>query len=962
MRRIAAFFLAVMMVFQVLPAVSAAESYLRVISYEEEHDVYLTVHCIVDGVMSTEFVLNGLLVSELPTPPDIPGKIFRGWDVDGATAVTDGMVLTAVLEDVSDEASGLSVQPEGTKIRDRLTAAGVEISALDKQFPEGLKAVFTAADTTNAYLDAIHALAEKIPQQTGDTASEENSLKNRGTQTLRRGAEENGTVPDEDGQTDGPEAGSSDSENETATPIHGTVTGYTTFDLSVETEDGEAYRTEGSYTVRVELDLDVQSLLPDESEISQVTYTLYHIKEQPAGDQEGDGSGDSSSFMAEELEVSAEEDRVFTFTTTGFSPYVLQYTVDFVYGPARTVISLDFADCAELSGIDRIGQTITVNLPDCLSDLQTEEHAGLQLVSQSDRVSIADYTAAFFTAAALSISGQGVEYEEGQIRLPVNLDEATVTLADSSRILVVNMVNMEKAEERTYRFLNSSVALSDIMAEVGIEKYSFLSVSDETCVAYEDGILTALAFFDRIILEVALEDGNTTHVILLNPAPIPAGMTVETENGSLIADQPLPAGTRMTVEKVTDVAEEIRRAVADAMAEAFDEEAEDPVFLQIALYGADGTDVIETSASVTANVHLPLPQQEGKFTSVKQLKVFRVTEDGAVETLDAKYTYGEDEISSIRFDTTGFGLFAVVCTTAYVDAGSSAVIYLNFIGFEPYPEAGSDAVFLYDPNHCDIRVSLEDVLSAAWNKTPSRDGVAVYGKADDLLPDLTRLSTVTAEGDITCTDGQLIIRSDGSIAMSDGEKTLYIVLSGITHVCEEILRTEGATIQVEEGNIPLGSEAKYTFHTDEETEELVDTYDLHDLNAAGYQSADLKIVLNEEEVAAEGLFRIRLSKAGLIPTGMRLGKLYHIHDGKAEELDVTETEDGELEFIVANFSDIVASYTVDFEYNGYSFSMPGGGTLLLSELFAALGIDDDAAQIVPVEFTDPRLLPVEPYG
>ena len=111
-----------------------------------------------------------------------------------------------------------------------------------------------------------------------------------------------------------------------------------------------------------------------------------------------------------------------------------------------------------------------------------------------------------------------------------------------------------------------------------------------------------------------------------------------------------------------------------------------------------------------------------------------------------------------------------------------------------------------------------------------------------------------------------------------------------------------------------------------------------------------------------------LEKSSLIPEGMKLDKLYHIHTETNEEgetvqtvetLEVTETEDG-LVFEVENFSDIVASYTVDFEYNGIQYRMPGGGAMLLSELFEALHIEADATQIENVTFTDPALLTVEP--
>ncbi len=42
--------------------------------------------------------------------------------------------------------------------------------------------------------------------------------------------------------------------------------------------------------------------------------------------------------------------------------------------------------------------------------------------------------------------------------------------------------------------------------------------------------------------------------------------------------------------------------------------------------------------------------------------------------------------------------------------------------------------------------------------------------------------------------------------------------------------------------------------------------------------------------------------------------------------------------------------------------MPGGGAMLLSELFEALHIEADAKDIADAVFTNPVLLTVEPYG
>ncbi len=61
-------------------------------------------------------------------------------------------------------------------------------------------------------------------------------------------------------------------------------------------------------------------------------------------------------------------------------------------------------------------------------------------------------------------------------------------------------------------------------------------------------------------------------------------------------------------------------------------------------------------------------------------------------------------------------------------------------------------------------------------------------------------------------------------------------------------------------------------------------------------------------------------------------------------------------FETENFS--VFAYTVDFEYNGYKFSMPGEGEIELSKVFKQLNIDKKVADVKDVEFSNPKLVEV----
>lgn len=77
--------------------------------------------------------------------------------------------------------------------------------------------------------------------------------------------------------------------------------------------------------------------------------------------------------------------------------------------------------------------------------------------------------------------------------------------------------------------------------------------------------------------------------------------------------------------------------------------------------------------------------------------------------------------------------------------------------------------------------------------------------------------------------------------------------------------------------------------------------------------------------------------------------------GEAESLTVRTDEDRNLVFTAGSFSSFI--FYVDFHYNG-TFSIEGESSITLSELFAQLGIEKDAADAVRVTFSDPTLIDI----
>ena len=64
------------------------------------------------------------------------------------------------------------------------------------------------------------------------------------------------------------------------------------------------------------------------------------------------------------------------------------------------------------------------------------------------------------------------------------------------------------------------------------------------------------------------------------------------------------------------------------------------------------------------------------------------------------------------------------------------------------------------------------------------------------------------------------------------------------------------------------------------------------------------------------------------------------------------------EFEAERFSEYAVFYTVDFYYGAYEFHLNGGESMYLSELFGQLNMEENAADVTEVEFTDPELLKI----
>ena len=82
-------------------------------------------------------------------------------------------------------------------------------------------------------------------------------------------------------------------------------------------------------------------------------------------------------------------------------------------------------------------------------------------------------------------------------------------------------------------------------------------------------------------------------------------------------------------------------------------------------------------------------------------------------------------------------------------------------------------------------------------------------------------------------------------------------------------------------------------------------------------------------------------------------------DGGAALVDrITQTEQG-VSFRADSFSIYAVVYTVDFYYGEYEYHMPGGETMLLSQIFVLLNTGLSAQRVTQAEFSDPTLVTLE---
>ncbi len=319
---------------------------------------------------------------------------------DGAITLTDS-VYTIII----------NVTNYQTLVEKELKADGVTVEVIDGEVPAGSTVTYEALSDAHTealveeYIpEAVPASAEAEPapaeakaaasgEEEADSASAEETVEEQ----PQEAAEEAAEAP-----ADATDADQTEDKNEIET-----ATGYTAFDVSIAMPEGDEFTKGGQFAVTVDHAVDAASLVPEGAVIDNITYELFHIH----------------NGEATQIEDVAVANGQVSFTTDGFSEYVIRYTVEFHNGDNEVVIKggsqvLLSRLIAELGLTRANGETFTVD------EVEKVEFVNPEL-----------FTVEEVTESPVTVNGEAVELTTAHDFLltseqPFDADQMILTLKD----------------------------------------------------------------------------------------------------------------------------------------------------------------------------------------------------------------------------------------------------------------------------------------------------------------------------------------------------------------------------------------------------------------------------------------------------------------------------------------------------------------------------------------------------
>ncbi len=337
----------------------------------------------------------------------------------------------------------------------------------------------------------------------------------------------------------------------------------------------------------------------------------------------------------------------------------------------------------------------------------------------------------------------------------------------------------------------------------------------------------------------------------------------------------------------------------------------------------------------------------------------------------------EEDLKSVSFDAGQFSVYGVVGTytvevTGETDSGEE---HLEFSS--SYSLKGGESILLSDllkeawPEHEALQigyvtgVTAENTDAAMDTAEGSEDRKILNVIHDEGSGDYQIEAAIESEEDLGGRKADLTVYFEGG-----SEAVFRFTISGTPAVDAGLALISSADGIYLPDTAEGSAEELAAEDISADAEDAADTQDQKIVSRV----FDISLNLTEEEQASyEGGFLVDLTLPEEV-TGKDF-HLYHIHDGRKEELSIEKTGNpvegtgletvSGIQFVTPGFSEFVLQYTVDFvwEVNGktYQFSMPGGGFASFASFAKVMGIAESnlaafLADVEKVEFSDPSLV------
>lgn len=359
-----------------------------------------------------------------------------------------------------------------------------------------------------------------------------------------------------------------------------------------------------------------------------------------------------------------------------------------------------------------------------------------------------------------------------------------------------------------------------------------------------------------------------------------------------------------------------------------------------------------------------------------------------LELQDVQTKEDEQAVTSLAFDANSFSVYGVVYSVkAEVEGGASSVLG----GTGATLTQIAEELGLYDDG-----VLSRDNMGAIRSVTSSDDTLVRVSKIDgeddwmieSVIPE-DEADSFTGEKSVTVTVETLSKMITIEIVITGQAQVSADSKTGVEAVIESV---DGLLLPEEaEGyaDVVIGKKAERAVDAVEEAtgtqseeesagsgivmavEKETGSGEDAETSHTEYQVLDISLQ-NVNENAYENGFKVNV----ILPERVagRDFRLYHLHDGKTEEITDLELNSssfgsdyeivGGFSFETTGFSQFVLRYTVDFYYKDNGKHIEGGTQILLSQLIVELDIRNgeellDVADVASVEFTDDHLVEVE---